>query len=317
MVSMIGTQVNGNYSRLGAIRLTYEHQCRTDIEVLEEMIGRPLPPERRKSFPAESRVQTCTYVCFGDKSRRQLLSEEGAGSLYLCIDGAVTQYQASEKRAWIRPHQRSPAIFPPYRIADIGFGRAAFPDCIRDRKCTDAEVLTDEQGEKEIILTHRSGAKEDHVSQTELSSQFNYLPTRRFWFHEDGSIHSAMTFEYEEIVENRAWVLRRFTRRRFPKGVNRGTEASDRSGWSQQEEMRLVDSQILRDVSESLFSVDFPDGTFVMDAVNGRNYVTGSPRKDESLPPPPTRGRWLLAVCGLFFLVFLVAIAWWRRPRST
>jgi hypothetical protein len=316
LVSMIVTQVNENYSRLGAVELTYEHQCKTDIAVLEEMIGRPLPPERRKSFPAESRVRTYTYVCFGDKSRFEPHSEDGTGSLYLCVDGGVTQYQASKKRAWIRPHQRSPAIFPPYRIADIGFDRVVFPDCIRDWRCTDAEVLTDEQGETQVRLTHRSGAEENQVSQTEFSSQFSYLPTRRFVFHEEGSIHSAMAFEYQQIVENQAWVLRRFTRSRFPQGVHRDTEGSDPSGWSQQEEMRLVDSQILTDVSDSLFSVGFPDGTFVMDAVNGRNYVTGSPRKDESLPPQSTRGRWLLTVCGLFFLVFLLAIACWRRPRS-
>lgn len=301
LADMIVTRVNENISTVGGAKLVFEVETRGSVEGMQRLLGKELTPQDHKSFINPQNVR-CEYVIDKGKSLSTRRPDSGPESRHLFADGVVTQYASAINHAWIRTEGESTKVFPPVNLWQIGFGeKESFPACVESWEIEEAEIVSGEEADMVVTLVTSIGSAK---AVTKFSSGVSFLPIQRTVFHADGSVGSLLKFKYQEAGPEKGWILSRFDRSWYPKDAHRIGRDESEYGWSQRQHVDLVSFELMETVPPSMFSIDLPDGTLVMDRVNNRDFGVGLGKKIPQVKPRASV-RW---VVGLNFAVAIAVV---------
>ena len=294
--------IKNNYSHIGTINALVE-QVSEDASVTKaETKTVDLPSGGTLVYHVSPRaVWESTVYARGDQVRRDTVdASRDRSQTLLYKDGVWTQYVPGSRTAWLRRTDQMPGL-PPADLRDAGSPELRYPlvDILREQDITSAGLGHDAAtpGMIEIVT---SGPREEHEFRFDPS--FSFLPISRTTRHEDGTICALERLTYQPVLDGRAWFLKEGILYFFDEGVTR--ESLDH-GWRERHTTTVKNVVINKDIPDSIFTIEFAEGTRVRD----------SALRDRSQTQPPKDPRRIILIAVFAALVTLLVLVWAARRR--
>ncbi len=208
------------------------------------------------------------------------------------VDGVWTQFTPGETSAWILRTRDLPGMFPidPRRVGTDDIQRSLEEILAQDRLIN--MQFGHEPGGSALIALHLENA--DGVSAVyEFAEADSYLP-RRFYTRWPGSssVLQVVDYEYQSVLDGKATVLQKLSRRFYDRGVTRKPD-SPRFRQRMTREVEVV--ALNQTIPQERFVISFPPGTRISDNTQQRIYVTAGTLRGE----PGSKWPHVVALVGV------------------
>jgi hypothetical protein len=237
--------------------------------------------------------------------RRPLGPKLGEGEETLaCFQGTWTQYTPQHAAAWILRRTDLPGMFPidPRQVGSADIQRS-LEDILREDRVSSARLITFSEGESvvEVEVTSRSGT----TTMYEFGEKANFLPTRLMTRWPDGSILQLVDFEYQDVLDGQAKLVKKVSRSFFAQGA---TLKAANTGWWQRLTREVVGDVIVnKSLTDNQFQVTFRPGTAVHDNTKPAIYTASL------VLPQNAPARWPYTALLLAVLVVLLSLRTYRH----